>query len=99
MQTLARLWRGEMPLPEAFWGWAVVGGLLVNGVTSAATLALLSHDLTVAALIAGYAPSVPYNVLAAVGVWRAAETYDGERLWAELARIATLCGMVLLTVT
>ena len=41
MTTLQRLWRGELPLPQAFWVWAVIGGLLVNGATSALFLTLL----------------------------------------------------------
>jgi len=99
MNAIRRLWRGELPLAEAFWTWAVVGGLLVNGVTSAATLVLLSLDLPVLALLAGYAPSLPYNALATVGVWRAADAYQGARIRAETARIATLTGMLLLSLT
>lgn len=97
--SVVRLWRGELPLAEAFWTWAVVGGLLVNAVTTGATLALVARDLPVLALIVGYAPSIPYNVLVTVGVWRSAEAHRGERLWAELARVGTLAAMVLLSVT
>jgi hypothetical protein len=80
---LGRLWRGELALDNAFWNWAVIGGLAVNLTSS----------------IAGYIFSVPYNIFVSVGVWRSAERYTGERKWAELAQIVTLVGMVLLTVT
>ena len=99
MNSVRRLWRGELALAEAFWSWAVVGGLAINLATSVALLVLIMDDRPIAALIAGYAPSVPYNVIVSVGVWRSAERYGGERRWADLARVATIAGMVLLSVT
>lgn len=99
MNGLRRLWKGELALRDAFWGWAVLGGLIVNGVSSGLFLALIAADRPIAALIAGYSFSVPYNVVAAVGVWRSAGRYEGERRWADLARIATVLGMVLLSIT
>ena len=56
-------------------------------------------DRPIAAFILGYALSVPYNILVTVGVWRSAEHYTGERKWADLARIVTIAGMILLSVT
>ena len=50
-------------------------------------------------LLVGYALSVPYNVVAVVGVWRSAERYHGPTGHAELARIATVIVMVLLSMT
>lgn len=99
MTSFFRLWRGELTLPDAFWNWAVFGGLILNVVSSVAFLGLVSIGQPVAALIVGYLPSVPYNVVVCVGVWRAAAHYDGERRWADLARIVTLVGAVLLSVT
>ena len=47
----------------------------------------------------GYALSVPYNVVAVVGVWRSAARYKGPAGHAELARIATVIVMLLLSIT
>lgn len=94
-----RLWRGELALVQAFWTWAVFGGLLVNGVTSGLFLVLAVNDRLVLALIAGYAVSIPYNIFVSVGVWRCAGRYRGERRWAELARIVTIAGMAVLSLT
>ncbi len=99
MNGLRRLWRGEFALADAFWSWAVLGGLAINVATSAALLILIMADRPILAFIAGYAFSVPYNVIVSVGVWRSAERYAGERRWADLARIVTIIGMVLLSVT
>jgi len=97
--TLRRLWRGELPLSDAFWNWAVIGGIVVNVLTTIMSLTLIMNGQALAAFIAGYAVSVPYNVVATVGVWRAAARYEGDRKWADLARIVTVVGMILLTVT
>lgn len=97
--ALGRLWRGEVPLAAAFWTWAVLGGLLVNGLTSGLFLALVSWGLPLPAFVLGYGLSVPYNVLAIVGVWRAADRHPGSRAWAEIARTAALVGLVALTLT
>lgn len=99
MSRLRALWSGDLLLGEAFWSYAVGLGLLVNAVTSLLFLTLLSWDWPYAALFVGYALSVPYNIVALVGVWRSAARYRGERLHADLARIVTLVGMVLLSLT
>ena len=93
------MWRGELALSDAFWNWAVLGGLAVNVLTSALLLLLIMQDRPIAAFVAGYAPSVPYNVIVSVGVWRSAEHYVGDRRWADLARMVTVIGMILLSLT
>jgi hypothetical protein len=99
MSGLRRLWLGELPLAQAFWHWAVLGGAVVNGLTSILFLALIMSDQTVLAFVAGYLFSVPYNVVATVGVWRSAARYQGERRWADIARVVTVVGMTLLSLT
>ncbi len=88
-----------MPLGEAFWIYAVVGGLAVNLITSLLFLILVSVDWLLAALVVGFGLSVPYNLVALVGVWRAADRHEGEPGLAQWARMVTLIGMILLTVT
>jgi hypothetical protein len=99
MTKLRSLWSGELPLGEAFWTWAIGIGLLVNLTTSALFLALITADRPWAALFVGYALSVPYNVVAVIGVWRSAARYHGPTGHAELARIATVIVMLLLSMT
>lgn len=98
MTGLRRLWRGELPLAQAFWSWAVLGGLAVNGITTLLFLMLVAADRPIAAFLAGYALSVPYNVVVAVAVWRSADGFPGDPRWADLARIVTVVGMVLLSI-
>ncbi len=99
MKKLRSLWLGKLPLSEAFWTWAISVGLLVNVTTSALFLAMITVDRPWAALLFGYALSVPYNFLAVVGVWRSAGRYRGPVHHADLARVATMIVMLLLTVT
>src|ERR671918_1371246 len=99
MTRLRALWSGNLPLGEAFWTYAVGIGLAVNLITSLLFLVLLSWDRPLAALFVGYALSVPYNLVALVGVWRFAGRHEGRRIHADLARIVSLVGLVLLSLT
>ncbi|PWS38612.1 hypothetical protein DFH01_04880 [Falsiroseomonas bella] len=99
MRALPRLWRGELPLNEAFWTWAVGVGLVVNLSTTLGFLVLIAQDRPIAALGVGYLVSVPYNILAAVGVWRAAAHYEGPPALAQAARLAVVIGMTVLSLT
>lgn len=99
MKSLRALWRGEMPLADAFWIWTVTVGLAVNLVTSALFVALMTNDRVFEALVAGYVPSLPYNLVASVGLLRAAARYDGPALNADLARGAGLLLMAVLSFT
>ena len=99
MTDLYRLWRGELALGNAFWTWAIFGGLVVNAVTSGLFLLLMMNGRPVAAFFAGYALSIPYNIAAAVGVWRSAGHFPGARRWADLARAVTIIVMVLLSLS
>jgi hypothetical protein len=99
MAKLCALWSGNLPLGQAFWTYAVSVGLAINLLTTSLFLMLLSWDRPIAALLVGHVFTVPYKIVALVGVWRSAARYDGERIHADLARIVTLVGMVLLSVS
>lgn len=99
MGELRQLWYGDLPLARAFWVYAAFVGVSVNLVTSVLFLVLITLDRPLAAFAVGYGVSVPYNILAVVGVWRAAARHPGDRAHADLARAVTLIGMAVLTVT
>lgn len=99
MNKITQLWRGDLPLGDAFWTWAVTGGLLVNLSTSLMFVWLITADRPVAALLIGYGLSLPYNALATVGVWRSAARHEGPVLQADFARGAVLVVMAGLSVT
>jgi len=99
MTVIGRLWRGEIPLVSAFWDWAVIGGLLVNLGTSLGFYLLLTQDLTLPAMLIGYGLSLPYNLLVTVGVWRSADRHQGDRTTANILKVITVVGMVVLSAT
>ena len=99
MTKLLSLWKGDLSLSDTFWAWTVLGGLLVNISTSIAFLILITADLPWAALFVGYGLSVPYNIVAVVGVWRSAATYDGPQSHCDIARGASLVLMAVLSLT
>lgn len=99
MHRLIGFWRGEAPLSSAFWNWAVLGGLLVNVVTSFLFLTFFMQNQTLVALLIGYGVSIPYNIFATVGVWRSANRFEGERKWADLAKVVTVIEMVVLSLS
>ena len=99
MMKLRSLWRGELPLAEAFWTWTIGVGLLVNLTSSVLFLTLIAAERPWLALFVGYGLSVPYNALAMVGVWRSSAHYEGDANHANLARLAAALVLVLLTVT
>ncbi len=99
MKHLLRLLHGELALENAFWNGAVFGGLIINVISTALFLFLIMANRPISAFIVGYAFSVPYNIIVTVGVWRSAERYTGERRWADLARMVTVVGMILLSIT
>lgn len=99
MAKLLALWRGDLPLGDALWTWMVFGGFLVNISTSIACFALIMVDLPWVALIVGYGLSVPYNVVAMVGVWKSAARHDVPQSQANLARVVSLALMVVLSLT
>jgi hypothetical protein len=99
MKHLSLVWHGELVLEKIFWEWAVYGGVVVNMVSSIIFLVLVLNDYVIAAVIVGYGLSLPYNLLVSVGVWRSAERYTGDKRWADLAKVTTVIGMVLLSIT
>ena len=99
MTKLLALWSGDLALNEAFWTWTVTVGLLVNIATSILFLVLILQEQPLAAMLVGYGLSVPYNIVATVGVWRSAARYSGPSLHANLARLVTVTLMAGLTLT
>ena len=95
---MQKLWRGELPLPLAFWSYAIVYGSLGNLITTMAALGALVAELHNALVLAIFLLPLPYNVTAVIGVWRSAARYRGPEHWANLARAAVVIWAVIATV-
>lgn len=84
---VVRLWRGDISLPITYWLW----GVTVNwGLTIAMALAERAGSVTLLLLLAP--AGVAYYVLISVSIWRSANRYRGNRLWAHLAQVSVAAG-------
>jgi hypothetical protein len=83
---VSRLWRGELPLPLAFWRYGMLWGTLINVIATIATLALVANDAPMVVWLAVHFLPLPYNLLVVVAVWRARDTEPwaqvGIAIWA-----------------
>ena len=84
---LRALWRGEVPLGEAFWLYGVAVGTFLNVLASLLFIMMNALKAPEALAIAIFYMPVPYNVFAAVVVWRSAGRYAGPQTYALLARV------------
>ena len=90
MAHLVALWRGDVPLGQAFWGYAIVYGTIANIVATAAAIAAVAAGLPDAVAIGLFMVPVPYILTAVVGVVRSANRYQGPPMWAGVAKVAVI---------
>jgi hypothetical protein len=87
---LVALWRGDLPLGQAFWEYAVAYGTIANIVATAAAIAAVVAGLPDAVGVGLFLIPVPYILTAVVGVVRSAQRYQGPPKWAVLAKVAVI---------
>ena len=97
--ALSALWKGELPLGQAFWEYAIAYGTVANIVATIAAIAAAAAGLPDAVAIALFLLPLPYILTAVIGVVRSANRYQGPRNRADMAKIAVIlwgAAMVLL---
>jgi len=87
---LVALWKGNVPLDQAFWGYAIVYGTIANIAATAAAIAAVVAGLPDAVAIGLFLAPVPYILTAVVGVVRSADRYQGPPMWASMAKVAVI---------
>ena len=89
---IIRLWRGEVALWKTFWLFGVGGGFVLGLPIFGAMLALtdVPDDTTASIFVTALGILLVYLVWVFVGIWRAANAYQGEKVWAVLAKIAVV---------
>jgi hypothetical protein len=87
---LVALWKGHVPLGQAFWGYAIVYGTIANVVATAAAIAAVAASLPDALAIGLFLVPIPYILTAVIGVVRSANRYQGPPMWASLAKVAVI---------
>ncbi len=89
MTRIAKLWRGELQLAEAFWLWGVVGTVVLSLGSQ-----FLLKQLIVGGFVSGLlffsvlliAIGLGYLALVGVGIWRSGSGYVGLRVWPYASR-------------
>lgn len=97
VETLRKLWAGRMPLPRAFWEFAIFYGFVLNLFTTVGCFALLAMDVPAAIAMTVFFLALPYNLFVLVAVWRSAARYPGPPHWANAARVAVTLWVVAAT--
>lgn len=86
--SFRQLWRGELPLREAFWRYAITYDLILNlAATLGALILVLAETPIVFAAVVHFLP-LPYSFFAAMGTWRSADRYTGNPVHAAVAKLA-----------
>lgn len=84
-RRLSDLWNGRVPLAHVFWNYAIIYGSLANLIATGAALTAFLWGWPILGLAIHFL-LVPYNVLMVFAVWRSAARYEGDAIWARLAR-------------
>lgn len=84
---LARLWQGDVPLAETYWGW----GVGCNVLLTILIWVVAGIDTMIAYALVW--PATGYNFFMFVAIWRSAGRYSGPSAWAVLARISVGLGI------
>jgi hypothetical protein len=88
--ALSALWKGDLPLGQAFWEYAIAYGTAANVVATIAAFAAAAAGLPDAIAIAIFFLPLPYIFAAVIGVVRSANRYQGPRNRADMAKIAVI---------
>jgi hypothetical protein len=86
-----RLKDGDFGLAKTYWLYGVV----VNLILSIPTYLVSNLSLLILFTIIG----LIYGVLVLIGIWNSASRYEGLKLWAILARLATILGFIIISVS
>ena len=97
MRTVVALWHGRLPLGRAFWAWGILGGAAVGLGSTLLAVILLTVDAPAWLAALAFAAHLPWNLVLLVGVWRSAAQPGVASGTANLARLAMLAWVVVLS--
>lgn len=90
LKAARRLWRGDVPLGTAFWGYGTIGPLIIFSSYIAWENSLPPSETKTILYVTSYVISTIYFFFIAVAVWRSAAKYPGSVWWIRLARISVV---------
>lgn len=87
MNLIAEIWDGKLPLVKVYWLYGVAVGAFFT------ILSLLIKDYPIALIVIAIA-LIPYQILVFVGIWRSADAYRDKKIWAILAKVHVVFGVI-----
>ena len=87
MNFIKKIWNGELPLVKVYWLYGVAVGLVLI------IFSLLIKDYPTALILLTFA-LIPYQILVFVGIWRSANAYTNKKVWAVLAKVHVVLGVI-----
>ncbi len=85
-----KLANGDFGLAKTYWVYGVLVGVVVNIITNVVT--------SIGGLVILILAYTAYQIPVIMGIWRAANKYQGPKIWAILAKIAVVLGAIMLAV-
>jgi hypothetical protein len=79
---------GDFGLAKTYWLYGVVVGVVVTIISSKVT--------SIGGLVILMLAYTAYEIPVLMGIWRAANKYQGQKIWAVLAKIAVVVGAIML---
>jgi hypothetical protein len=87
MNLIAEIWDGKLPLVKVYWLYGVAVGAFFT------IFSLLIKDYPIALIVIAIA-LIPYQILVFVGIWRSADAYRDKKIWAILAKVHVVFGVI-----
>ena len=88
MNAFKSMMAGNERLVITYWVWGVIGTFVVSFALGF-IFALLGLPLIVAQLV-----TLGYWAPVAMGIWKSSDNYKGNSLWAILAKVAVVLGLI-----
>lgn len=88
MDKFKSMMAGNERLVITYWVWGVIGTFVVSFVLGFIG-GLLGLPLVVAPLL-----TLVYWIPVAIGIWKSSDNYKGNSLWAILAKVAVVLGVI-----
>lgn len=94
MNFLGQLWRGEVALVKTYWIYGVLVSFLLNGAVLLISRNLVGITGAPWLLLVFWAISILYTLFIAVAIWRSADKYPGQKVWAILAKVMVVLSVL-----
>lgn len=97
---IARLFCGEVSLPITYWVFGVLIGnvafQIILKIIEFNYLEIIISEVGAWSVMGFYWGAIGYSIFMSIAIWRSAGKYQGRAIWAGLARVAVVCGILVL---